>query len=97
MSSAIRFNLYQSQILLSGNGLTPYCMTKNEGLPKVKGLVNPNLNAVQMIYFINKRVENVLRKGEKSKLLAFALFPSLFLIASFIGSLMYRIWWKQVV
>ena len=72
MPSAICFNLDQSKILLSGNGLTVYYMTKFFNLTLSQ--TSPGFTCLQY-----KSFENTVGKEEIARNEQFLLFPQCFL------------------
>ena len=74
MSSAIVFNLDQSKILLSCNGLTCHQMTKFLDLSILKAFADDKSNIASNLKFNLERVENIEKKGENAGYLHFLLF-----------------------
>ena len=77
MSSAICFNLDQSKILSSGNGLTYV------HLSKLRAFTVNNLIVNQMMKIVIHTVENTVDKGENAGYQHFHLYPPCFQKASF--------------
>ena len=85
MSSAISFNLDQSKILSSGNGLSHAPLklvelfTKQDNttcrLVQFEGIADDTINANQKLKLVLGRVENILGKGKNAGYQHFLLFP----------------------
>ena len=82
MSFAICFNLDQSKILSSGNGLNLYKTTVFWTKP-----VQSKLDVAETIELVLDRIENCVGKGENAGNRYFLLSPQGFQRASFSGSL----------
>ena len=72
MFPAICFNLDQSKILCSGNGLTA---DKSLPLSKMKASSDNKCKVVQVVDFVLNRGENIVGKGENAGNHHFLLFP----------------------
>ena len=66
MSSAVCFNLDQSKILSSGNGLTLYQTTKMQTWFSMKGSADDKTYVTEKLKLGLGRVENIMGKGENA-------------------------------
>ena len=71
MSSVIFFNLDQSKILSSGNGLID---NKILALSKLKAFADDNFNVAEVVKFLLGRIENIVGRGENTGYQPFLLF-----------------------
>ena len=83
MSSAICFNLDQSKLLSSGNGLNVLYSLPDKfyAWSKLKAFADDNVKVAEMVKFFSDRRENIVGKGENSGF----LFPQSFQRDSFPG------------
>ena len=83
MSSAICFDLDQSKIMSSGDGLklniiNPLSDDKIVALAKLKAFADDNFIVTQTVQFLFERLQNVVGKGENASYQHFILFPHCF-------------------
>ena len=107
MSSTFCFNLDQSKILSSSNGLKLELCGKELTLSlpndkyldwfKMKELVDDKINVIEKLKSVLGRVENIVGKGENASNQHFLLFLQCFQKASFPVSLKVGIVWYGVV
>ena len=91
MLSAICFNLDQSKILSSGNGLNSLANSKMLKWSNFKHFPDDIINVTIMMNFVAGRVENIAGKGENAGYQHFLLFPQCFQKASLSRSLKFGI------